>query len=209
MFSNLWEWLFDHYPWVLITLAIVIVAVIICYKIVKFYYTKFKKVEDICDKVETLPDIVNRNTENIEKQVIPKLNSISNSLSIITSILFKKGIVDKTELFKTVSPVNLTDIGMEVLELIGGRQYVESNSERLIEQMKEQNYKSALDVQNQANLLILEQAGSDDFVPIKDFIYQNPQYKTIALDMSTVVTVMGIYLRDKYFEKYPAHKHTE
>ncbi|MBA7551205.1 hypothetical protein ES705_43741 [subsurface metagenome] len=209
MFSNLWEWLFDHYPGVLITLAIVVVAVIICYKIVKFYYTKFKKVEDICDKVETIPDIVNRNTENIEKQVIPKLNSISNSLSIITSILFKKGIVDKTELFTTTSPVNLTDIGVEVLELIGGKQYIDANSERLIEQMKVQNYKSALDVQNQSNLLILEQAEADDFVPIKDFIYQNPQYKAIVLDMSTVVTVMGIYLRDKYFEKYPVLKHTE
>lgn len=209
MFSNLWEWLFDHYPQVLITLAIVVFAIIICYKIVKFYYTRFEKIEDISDKVKTLPDIVNRNTENIEKQVIPKLNSISSSLSLITSILFKKGIVDKTELFSITSPVILAEIGMEVLELIGGKQYIDSNSERLVEQIKEQKYKSTLDVQNQANLLILEQADSDDFVSIKNFIYQNPQYKTIVLDMSTVATVMGIYLRDKYFKKYPALKHTE
>ena len=209
MFSNLWEWLFDHYPQVLITLAIVVFAIIICYKIVKFYYTRFEKIEDISDKVKTLPDIVNRNTENIEKQVIPKLNSISISLSLITCILFKKGIFDKTELFSITSPVILTEIGMEVLELIGGKQYIDSNSERLVEQIKEQKYKSTLDVQNQANLLILEQADSDDFVSIKNFIYQNPQYKTIVLDMSTVATVMGIYLRDKYFKKYPALKHTE
>lgn len=209
MWSKAFDWIVEYAPGVALILFVIIVTAYACIKASKFYYTRFKKTEDISDKVKDLPEAVNRNTENIEKQVIPKLDSISKALRTITSILYKKEIIDKTDLFEASSPVKLTKTGMVVLELIGGKQYVDDNSERLVQLMKEQNYKSALDVQNQANLLILEQAGTDDFVPIKDFIYQNPKYKDVALDMSTVVPVMGIYLRDKYFQKYPAHKDTE
>lgn len=74
--------------------------------------------------------------------------------------------------------------------------------------MQSQGFKSGLDVQNYCTILLNERINDTDLIPVKDYIFSKPEYiisdqNKVPLDMTVAITIMGIYLRNKYFEKYP------
>ena len=91
----------------------------------------------------------------------------------------------------------------EVLELSGGKDYIDSNLELLILEMENEKLTTALDVQNYSSTLLYQKIEDTDFVKIKSFIYNNPKFKEADITMSSVINVIAIYLRDKYLDKYP------
>jgi len=98
---------------------------------------------------------------------------------------------DRTdELVKNESPMALTDKGKALLLDSGGENYVQSNKDKLIEAIKTKEPKSAYDVQEFAKQVISEMATNNDFIPIKNYLYEQ------GLDLERATTVLGIYLRD-------------
>ncbi len=76
--------------------------------------------------------------------------------------------------------------------------------------MEEQEFKSALDAEDYAPLLIAGEVSRwDEFTEVKNYIYHNPQYKNVDLDLPVALRLIGLYLRDKYLEKYTKLKKVE
>jgi hypothetical protein len=103
------------------------------------------------------------------------------------------------------SPLQLSPLGEAILKDTGGDRYIDDNLSALLSRIEEKKYKSPLDVQNYTYMLLVEKSRDDGFVPIKDFVFQNPRYrfnnKTIDLDLDIVWQVMSLYLRNRFFEE--------
>lgn len=139
-----------------------------------------------------------QNTDKIETTV----TNNTYTLKAITTHLYSSGNAEMG-LFENRSPIRLTDKGTEVLELSGGKDYIDSNLELLILEMENEKLTTALDVQNYSSTLLYQKIEDTDFVKIKSFIYNNPKFKEADITMSSVINVIAIYLRDKYLDKYP------
>lgn len=218
--SELLKWLRENNVVAFFILLLFIAAIVATVYIMKAI-ARFKKVEKECDKISNLQDtaqingtISNRIEKNIDEKLLPKIDSIVTSINGLVLFLNTKHKDFKSEVFVVKSPVELSPIGMKILEDFGGKSYIDLYTEKLIKIMEQVPLKSALDVQNQATSVIFTQVDSDEFVAIKNYIFNNPIYrvdgKDIAnLDISTIAQIMGIYLRNKYFEKHPELRDAE
>jgi hypothetical protein len=104
--------------------------------------------------------------------------------------------------------MELTDLGFKILVEIGGRDYIDKYAARLIAEVENRNPKSGLDVQTYSNIVLTEKSSEDEFLDIKNNLFQNPTYtlgdsRQLPLDLGVATQIMGIYLRNKYFERYP------
>lgn len=142
--------------------------------------------------------ILTKKITPLEKEV----SKISKNLSALLTALFSKKVLEKSEIFISESPIKLTTLGEEILQIIGGKNYIDKNEKFLISEMRKVEFKSALDVENYSVQYLMNLYNTDEFTPIKDYIYLHPIYKKISLDLTTITRIMSIYLRDKYFEKY-------
>lgn len=131
-----------------------------------------------------------------------KLNRLGIRMTAIVTYLVMKDSTAST-LFNSESPLALNKLGLDLLDVSGGRTYIDNNLDLLINLVKKENPKSSLDVEQCSSAIILDVSNSDDFIAIKDFVYNNPEYKKIEITVALIASVLGIYLRDKYFEKYP------
>jgi len=177
--------------------TIIIVAVLfgyLGYKISRIYH-RFEKTEKDCSTL-------NSNTTQIFNQI----TGVDKKLTVIITYLVGEGF--NPAIFTSHSPIELNKLGYRILEDIGGKKYIDENSESLVKIIEGKGVKSGLDVQNYSNIILSEKLLEDGFVPIKNYIFQNPIYKVsedknINLDLGIATQIIGIYLRNKYFEKYP------
>lgn len=188
------DWIITHFPHLAIVLAIVVFAIFITIKIVNLYH-RFKKTEGDCSSLNT-------NHSSIKDDI----NAISTNFTTLVALLLSNKTLEVNP-FKINSPIELNEIGEKILNEIGGKLYVDSSKDALILDMESKGFKSGLDVQDYARVLLLTKSVDDNFVNIKNFIFQNPIFKTeqgeLSLDLSLCIQIMGIYLRNKYFEKHP------
>jgi len=169
------------------------------------------EVKNIFKKVENKYDTFSDEVKNIFKKVDDKNDTLSeevdklyfNVSSIIGYLVSKDKDIDRS-VFEHKSQIRLSALGKEALEITGSIKYADENLDYLLSRMEDMDIKSPLDVESIALTIILHESNSDEFVPIKNYIFQNPKYKKINLNLPTITRGLGIYLRDKYFERYPA-----
>jgi len=89
------------------------------------------------------------------------------------------------------SPLSLTERGQAMLEDSGGRDYIEKHLKQLIAEIRKRKPKSAYDVQVEAKLVIEGRTGSEDFIPLKDYLFLE------GATLEELVQVLGIELRDR------------
>ncbi|TWJ01584.1 hypothetical protein JN11_01735 [Mucilaginibacter frigoritolerans] len=208
MFDPILKYLSDHWPKLTAMFCVVLVCVLIAIYMTKKILHWMGRVEEAEKKCDT-----------IDSHIVPKLATISTTLnslstninSLVVYLKSKDGGMD-TSLFVSRSPVQLTQLGEDILKDTGGKDFVDNNLSMLLNEMQYQNIKTALDAQNFAPLVVSNISTNELFKPIKDYIFKNPQYKTkntngddvfITLDMNVITNVMGIYLRNKYLEVNP------
>ena len=211
----------EQYPFIFILLIVVYGVGFLVWKFARFYQ-RFEKIEDKLytfsddvknlfkkadDKIDTFSDEV----KNIFKKADDKHDTLSEKVdklyfsvsSIIGYLVSKDKDIDKSA-FEHHSQIRLSTLGKEMLEVTGSIKYADENLDYLLSRMEEMDIKSPLDVESIALTIILHESNSDEFVPIKNYIFQNPKYKKINLNLPTITRGLGIYLRDKYFEKHPS-----
>ena len=134
-----------------------------------------------------------------------KLSQVFRTTTAIVTYLVTRDASVEESLFTGGSPVELTKNGHRLLEDSGGQKYINDNLEYLISSMERATCKSPLDVQYVAETTISDDSDSDDFVHIKNFIYNNPdkKHRDSNLGLSIIIKVLGISLREKYLKKYP------
>ena len=148
----------------------------------RFYFVRFCRVEKgvesitaVCAKLET------------------RLSKIETVLDRICHYLAaKEGL--STDFFSANSPMMLNDLAKD---------FANDQSEVLIAELENRAPKTKLDVQQTAVLVVFDSTVSDKFNRIKDFIYQNPIYEGEKIELTTLVNIIALYLRDKYLEKHP------
>lgn len=132
-----------------------------------------------------------------------KISILEIKFSSLISVLTAKKIIGPGEIFNSKSPLELTKLGEDILNITGGKKYVDDHLDYLIDKIKQEDLKSPLDIQNYTEILLFKEENSDNFIAIKNYIYNNPKFKDTIVDIALVINVMRIYLRDKYFEKNP------
>jgi len=195
--SAFFDLLNDHWPFGTALFMVAIVSGWLATKIARIYF-RFERTEGDCNSLIVTTTEMSRNITAIDKK-----------LSIVIAHLGNLGL--KANSFDINSPIELNETGLKILDLVGGRKYVDDHKTKLIGLMELKGLESGLDVQTYAMVLILESFEDRGFLPVKNYIFQNPTYKItdtniISLDLPFITQVLGIYLRDKYFEKYPGLK---
>jgi hypothetical protein len=180
---------------------------------------RFKKIEGACKNIPDMDNRINIGvglSESIERKIdsqSEKFGVLATNITTLIAFLTTKHTDLQSGLFQSFSPIQLTDLGKELLNKSGGQEYIDQNSQNLISLMEKQNFKSALDVQNYANSLLINLFNTDEFVDIRNYIYQNPLFtsgkNSVQVNWPNINQVMGIYLRDKYFEKHPELRDAE
>lgn len=104
--------------------------------------------------------------------------------------------------FKAKSPIDLTDVGEKLLEESGAKDVVDKQYHKLSQMLDSKEPQTAFDVQEYAGKVIAELDDTDAFIPIKRFIYNNPEFHGRTLTIMNVEQVMAIYLRNKYLAQH-------
>jgi hypothetical protein len=94
-------------------------------------------------------------------------------------------------------------LGKQILENYKGNTKIDNKAPEFIKTIEDRDFKSPLDIQEYAEKIIISQFNGNDFVDIKNEIYFNPTFENQPVNIRIVAKVMGLYLRDKYFEKHP------
>ncbi|MFA6408668.1 MAG: hypothetical protein WCW01_00580 [Gammaproteobacteria bacterium] len=88
------------------------------------------------------------------------------------------------------SPLGLTEKGKALLLDSTGKDYVDKHKAQLIESIKSTNPRTAYDVQELSKKVIQKESNTDDFSPLKNYIFNQ------GLDLNLLIDILGIYLRD-------------
>lgn len=126
-----------------------------------------------------------KNLEDDNKDLKSQVRELRDKTIACETVLKERGPVVQSN-----SPVSLTERGKKLLEESGGKSYIDSKKTDLIKKVRDNNPKSAYDVQEYAKKVIAECSTSQDFVPLKNYIYLQGE------PLENLVATMGVYLRD-------------
>lgn len=218
---------FDHWPLLSALVALIILTVIITTRINKNIHhwtgkittseNDCKKIVDIEQKITaasalstTLIGKMDTQTDKLTVHA-EKFTALSLNITTLIAFLTTKHKDLQTGLFKSHSPIQLTESGLDLLNNSGGKEYVENHISTILIDMESQAFKSGLDVQNYASIISIKNFNSDEFIKIRDYIYQHPVYKVsdgseLQVTSQIISQIIGIYIRDKYFDKHPELK---
>lgn len=126
------------------------------------------------------------------KQTMEKMKI---NLKVACDSLIQLNLIDGNKL-QTYSPIKITDIGEEYLKKIGFDKIFAEYSQDFFDSIKSERPQTDYDIENAAIRSIYALFDKPYFNPIKDYLYNNPKE-----DRKEMMSVAGIYVRDKYLEK--------
>lgn len=209
-------------------ILIVILAVLATWKISRIYmqheakhktldsfdFQKCTKHEEKVASCETRLSTQEDTSRKLDVLLVNIENLTDSMLKVETWIM--KNDQDMISSFaKKCSPYQLTAAGKNLLEISKGKECIDKNLDTFTNQLKEYAPLTEYDVEENAKAVLLEASRTPLFNQIKDYLYNSPSKFTFEgegesvsaeINISTVLFVMSIYLRDKYLEKYPFSK---
>ena len=163
-----------------------------------------KKVDELsCDgHMELLVNIFN-SVQIIHKKLdaLPCDNHRKAIINIEENLFGKKKF--KGLLSAIYSPRKLSDPGRELYQISGIQNVFEDNMQFFVEELEKIHPKTALDVEDSAFSVLLNSKSEDIFIPVKDWLYNNPLFHELDIDMSAICFVASLELRDVYLKKHP------
>lgn len=109
------------------------------------------------------------------------------------------------------SPRKLNDNGERLFSDISGNEFLLSNKAFFFSKIDELRPKTALDVENAANIACTSNTDNEIFNGLKNFVYNSPTYKLKDVDgndrlydisMSDICFVLSLPLRDMYLSEH-------
>ena len=212
----------DHWPRITIVLIVIIGLIYGAVRITMWatsWKHRIKNSEEECKKLNT--DIAPRLSaiEHTISDVEGKIDMVENTVkglvkSVDHLLIYLKGKDKKldTTLFRSFSPIALTEQGEKLFSVLGGKMIIDMYKDDLFAEIEKQSIKTALDVQNYAPIAISNISEREGFNGAKNYIFTNPYYKYknaegedqhLPLDIGTMCSVFGIYLRDEYLKAHP------
>jgi len=130
--------------------------------------------------------------------VVNKLDILSNKVAALEAGVERDRIY--YGLIQNKSPFRITEKGYIALKESGALKFIDNNKSVLINQVEDKNPKSSYDVQEYCKQVISEYTNSDDFIEIKEYIYEK------GFDLESIVMTMTVYLRDIILAKRRTEK---
>jgi len=181
-------------------------------EILQEHSRKLDELPEIRKNVDKHTEILQEHSRKLDKfennfvEVKKDIASINESsrdmrkiLTEIGSALINKKMLDPVLLLQKLSPYRLTEDGEKHLIACGGKTCIDNNLDLFILELEKINPQTAYDVEKEALNVLYANSDKQFFNTIKDYVFLDPN----GITLSTTILVMSIYLRDKYFEKYP------
>lgn len=183
--------------WIILGLLLIGVTILAC----RFY---FRKCHPIIKNAQC--EAHHRTLESLESQgksSTDTLAKLMSKLDNIERVLIAKdeSLLDRFSV--THSPRQLNDAGEALLKDSGAKVLLEAELPRLIELIDKEEPHTALDVEQIAYRVLLSESSESWFVPIKNYIYNNPVYNNSPINIGTLCFIMGISLRNSYLARHP------
>lgn len=103
-------------------------------------------------------------------------------------------------MLKKKSPLMITELGYKILKESGAQKFINDNRALLIKQVEDKNPKTSYDVQEFSKEVITEYKDSDEFINIKEYIYEE------GIEFENIIMTMTVYLRDIILAKRRSKK---
>ena len=182
----------------------VLIVGIVVWFVAKLYFKRFLPMED---KVNNAPC-------NKDKDFY---KDMAKSMRKIEKYMIKETSLASVEVIKRCCPYKLTDIGNKLLNISGSKKCIDDNIDFFDSEIQKFKPQVALDVEDYSLTVLNENTDKSFFNPIKDFVF-HASYPYVLIDdegnreefkedinMNTMLTIMSVYLRDKYFERHPEY----
>ena len=140
------------------------------------------------------------------------LKDIKNDVIAIKSILVIKH-KNASDIFSMKnSPRVLNNNGLRLFAEIEGNNFLLANKDFFFQKMDEFRPKTALDVENAANIACTANTDNEIFNTIKNFVYNSPSIiitdkegneKTYEVNLADICFILSIPLRDMYLKEHP------
>ncbi|GEM_PF-1754710 len=227
MFERSLQYIIDNYP-IIATYVVVIIGTVY---VTIYVYKLVHKLNDTKNKVDKLPcnthhnnisDINVKHNTLIEKidstnRIIEDLRNISinkyEAIEELCAWVMKK---DKAmiDVLKKHSPLSMTKVGQIIFEKMPTQKLVDDNIDYLLEEVRKEDPQTAFDVEDISLKVMLRNISHPMYNDLKNYLYYspetlsvfNPETNTeieIEVSMTMAMQLMGIYLRDKYLNKFP------
>lgn len=167
----------------------------IVWLLARLYFVRFRDLERKSSETSEI-------NKKLDNSVSPALTKLSLTQDRIARYLITKDALDPT-FFDTGSPIRLSALAQRLLAESGAKSLVDGVSDFVIDRIEANRPKSALDIQQLAVTEMFDMVDTEAFSRIKDFVYQNPEYEGHRVDLSVIINILAVYLRDKYLEKHP------
>ncbi len=95
------------------------------------------------------------------------------------------------------------DISNEILEASGIKSAIDKSYEELKTELEKQTLKSKFDIQQKSIWVIARNFDNDEYIEVKDFMFDNPTYKNEALQLDKMIILGGLYLCERYLQINP------
>ena len=213
MFEAVVTWVQSNIP----QLFLGIVIAFIVWHVAKFYFVRFKKVEE---KMNTL-QCENHSTEinkikNQEilpcKEHLQQYYDIKEDLARIQMYLAMKNPKTINAFSMKHSPRQLNEKGLELYESINGEKFLNDNYDLFDVIISEKKPKTALDVEASSLEALIMSLNLDIFNPIKNWVYNSASVKLkkdngeeydYSLTINDVCFILSLPLRNKYLYRHP------
>jgi len=194
MLDTIFNWIYAEYPMI----ALIIVVAVVTWIIGSKYFKHKHRIDGMQKACDEMPSISS------------KLDKIDVNFGKLIVFLTQKHDDLNTGLFQSFSPIQLTSLGDRLLDESGGKKFVDKHMEGIMKVMESEDFKSALDVQTFSTSIVVNRFNEDDFIDIRNYLYKNPVFKSeiknIDLTPTLICQLIGISIRDRYFEKHPELK---
>ena len=196
----LFGFLLDNYPFIG---SAVVLAVFVWF--VAGYHNWIR---DTRNRVEGLP--CDENGKKLDALVVKmdeygnKIDSIGIGFENLCRELVRKEVINPVSYLQRYSPYKITETGQRLLEATGAKECVDANIEYFIDAIEVLNPQTAYDVEECCGMVIEKSIPKPIFKKIKDYVYASPGIivgeMRVDISMKDVISVMRVYLRDKYLE---------
>jgi hypothetical protein len=193
----------------------------IFWTVAKWYFIRFKKLEletlkisSLSDRIVSIEstyrvtDSVNvRIEKTLDEKILPKLDKAANSLNLLISHLAVNDKNIKIGIFKVESPVQITSIGIQILEFYTALDYLIANEKTLLQIIERINPQNPLDLENETRQLLLDKSTLPEFTSIKHALFNNPVFhfdkEQVQIPLTLLIEIMTIYLRNAFIREHP------
>ncbi len=151
---------------------------------------------------------INQKIKNLEEGH----SSHTSDITIIKKWIMKQDNAMIDELAQKHSPLTITKLGEKVIEITGAGKIIPEMEHFLISEMEKRTIKTPFDAETEAYFALLRNENHDAFIPLKQFIYNEPEKLKVEvngetfevkLDFDSIVRVTSLKLRDIYLAKHP------